>query len=109
GATLGQLGESPAAIRLVRAGMTECALGASALGGGLPVSVDQRVAGGIAVGYPRASLLADPAGGAPRAGGLSPRAVAADRERGGVEVPEARAVHELVTALGDLGYPNVGQ
>ena len=65
GATLGQLGESPAAIRLVRAVMTECASVASALGVVLPVSIDQRLAGAIAVGDHRTSMLQDRLAGKP--------------------------------------------
>ena len=105
GATLGQLGESPAAVRLVRAVMAECAAVASALGVVLPVSVDQRLAGAIAVGDHRTSMLQDRLAGKPLEIGCLTGAVIEIAARAGVDVPQTRAVHELVTALGDLGAP----
>ena len=109
GATLGQLGESPAAIRLVRAVMTECASVASALGVVLPVSIDQRLAGAIAVGDHRTSMLQDRLAGKPLEIDCLTGAVAEIAGRAGVDVPQTRAVHDLVTALGDLGYPAAGR
>jgi 2-dehydropantoate 2-reductase len=108
GATLGELGESPAAIRLVRAVMTECAAVASALGVVLPVSIDQRLAGAIAVGDHRTSMLQDRLAGKPLEIDCLTGAVIEIAGRAGVDVPQTRAVHELVTALGDLGDPGAG-
>jgi 2-dehydropantoate 2-reductase len=105
GATLGQLGESPAAIRVVRAVMTECASVASALGVVLPVSIDQRLAGAIAVGDHRTSMLQDRLAGKPLEIDCLTGAVIEIAARAGVEVPQTRAVHDLVKALGDLGDP----
>lgn len=109
GATLGQLGESPAAIRLVRAVMTECASVASALGVVLPVSIDQRLAGAIAVGDHRTSMLQDRLAGKPLEIDCLTGAVAEIAGRAGVDVPQTRAVHDLVTALGDLTGPPAGR
>lgn len=103
GATLGQLGDSPAAVRLVRAVMTECASVASALGVVLPVSVDQRLAGAIAVGDHRTSMLQDRLAGRPLEIDCLTGAVIEIAARAGVDVPQTRAVHDLVTALGDVG------
>ena len=109
GATLGQLGDSPAAVRLVRAVMAECAEVASALGIVLPVSVDQRLAGAIAVGDHRTSMLQDRLAGKPLEIDCLTGAVIEIAARAGVDVPQTRAVHDLVTALGDVGDRPAGR
>ena len=88
--------------------MTECASVASALGVVLPVSIDQRLAGAIAVGDHRTSMLQDRLAGKPLEIDCLTGAVAEIAGRAGVDVPQTRAVHDLVTALGDLGYPAAG-
>ena len=59
GATLGQLGRSPAALRLVRAMMQESADIATALGIKLPITIDRRLEAAIEVGEHRTSMLQD--------------------------------------------------
>ncbi|HUL25077.1 MAG TPA: 2-dehydropantoate 2-reductase [Streptosporangiaceae bacterium] len=103
GVTLGQLGRSPAAMRLVRAVMTECAAVASALGIELPITVDRRLAAAIEVGDHRTSMLQDRLAGKPLETGCLTGAVIEIAGRAGVGVPQTRAVHDLITAAEDLG------
>jgi 2-dehydropantoate 2-reductase len=58
-ATLGELGNSPEMLSVLRAIMAEAEHVASGLGVSLPLSIDQRLAGGIAVGNHRTSMLQD--------------------------------------------------
>jgi 2-dehydropantoate 2-reductase len=109
GATLGQLGRSPAAIRLARAVMAECADVASVLGIVLPVSIDQRLEGAIAVGDHRTSMLQDRLAGKPLEIDCLTGAVIEIATRAGVDVPQTRAVHDLLTASEDLSGPLTGQ
>jgi len=109
GATLGQLGTSPAAMRLVRAVMAECTAVASALGITLPIPVDRRLEAAIEVGDHRTSMLQDRLAGKPLEIDCLTGAVIEIAGRVGVDVPQTRAVHDLVTALGDLGDPWTGR
>ena len=108
GATLGQLGRSPAAMRLVRAVMTESADVASALGIVFPVSLDRRLEAAIAVGDHRTSMLQDRLAGKPLEIDCLTGAVIEIAARVGVDVPQTRAVHDLLRATEDLGGPGEG-
>lgn len=103
GVTLGALGRSPAALGLVRAIMQECAQVAAALGAQLPITIDRRLEAAIEVGEHRTSMLQDRLAGKPLEIGCLTGAVAEIAGMVGVQVPQTRAVHALLTALGDLG------
>jgi 2-dehydropantoate 2-reductase len=75
----------------------------------LPVSVDQRLAGAIAVGDHRTSMLQDRLAGKPLEIDCLTGAVIEIAARAGVDVPQTRAVHDLVTALGDVGDRPAGR
>jgi 2-dehydropantoate 2-reductase len=108
GATLGQLGRSPAAMRLVRAVMTESADVASALGIVFPVSLDRRLEAAIAVGDHRTSMLQDRLAGKPLEIDCLTGAVIEIAARVGMDVPQTRAVHDLLRASEDLGGTGEG-
>jgi 2-dehydropantoate 2-reductase len=105
GATLGQLGRSPGALAVARAVMTECAEVAAALGIELPITIERRLAAAIEVGGHRTSMLQDRLAGKPLEIGCLTGAVIDIAGRVGVDVPQTRAVHHLLTALADLGDP----
>jgi 2-dehydropantoate 2-reductase len=105
GVTLGQLGQSPAAVRLVREMMTESAAVAAALGIELPLTIDRRLAAAIEVGEHRTSMLQDRLAGKPLELDCLTGAVIEIAARVGVQVPQTRAVHDLLAALADLGDP----
>jgi len=105
GATLGQLGRSPAALRLVRAMMQESADIATALGIKLPITIDRRLEAAIEVGEHRTSMLQDRLAGKPLELDCLTGAAIEIAARVGVDVPQTRAVHDLLTALADLGDP----
>jgi 2-dehydropantoate 2-reductase len=105
GATLGQLGRSPAALRLVRGVMQECAEVATALGIELPITPERRLEAAIEVGEHRTSMLQDRLAGKPLEVDCLTGALIEIAARVGVDVPQARAVHELVTAIADIGDP----
>ena len=105
GVTLGGLGRSPAALRLVRAMMGESAAVAAALGIKLPISIDRRLEAAIEVGDHRTSMLQDRLAGKPLELDCLTGAVIEIGNRVGVDVPQTRAVHDLLKALGDLGDP----
>jgi 2-dehydropantoate 2-reductase len=105
GATLGQLGRSPAALRLVREMMTESAAVAAALGAELPITIDRRLAAAVEVGDHRTSMLQDRLAGKPLELDCLTGALIEIATRAGVDVPRTRAVHDLLSALDDLGDP----
>ena len=105
GATLGQLRRSPAALRLVRAMMQESADIATALGIKLPITIDRRLEAAIEVGEHRTSMLQDRLAGKPLELDCLTGAVIEIAARVGVDVPQTRAVHDLLTAHADLGDP----
>lgn len=105
GATLGQLGQSPAALRLVRAMMREIADIATALGIKLPITIDRRLEAAIEVGEHRTSMLQDRQAGKPLELGCLTGAAIEIAARVGVDVPQTRAVHGLLAAFADLGDP----
>jgi 2-dehydropantoate 2-reductase len=105
GATLGQLGRSTAALRLVREMMTESAAVAAALGAELPITIDRRLEAAVEVGEHRTSMLQDRLAGKPLEIGCLTGALIEIAARIGVGVPQTRAVHDLLTALADLRDP----
>ncbi|HEY5986268.1 MAG TPA: 2-dehydropantoate 2-reductase [Streptosporangiaceae bacterium] len=105
GATLGQLGRSPAALRLVREMMRESAAVATALGAELAITIDRRLEAAIEVGEHRTSMLQDRLVGKPLELDCLTGALIEIAIRAGVDVPQTRAVHDLLTALADIGDP----
>ena len=105
GATLGQLGRSPAALRLVREMMQECAAVATALDIQLPITIERRLEAAVEVGEHRTSMLQDRLAGKPLELDCLTGALIEIAERVGVDVPQTRAVHDLLTALSQLGDP----
>ena len=89
--------------------MAECTAVASALGITLPIPVDRRLEAAIEVGDHRTSMLQDRLAGKPLEIDCLTGAVIEIAGRVGVDVPQTRAVHDLVTALGDLGDPWTGR
>jgi 2-dehydropantoate 2-reductase len=94
-----------APLPLARAVMTECAEVAAALGIELPITIERRLAAAIEVGGHRTSMLQDRLAGKPLEIGCLTGAVIDIAGRVGVDVPQTRAVHHLLTALADLGDP----
>ena len=105
GATLGQLGRSRAALRLVREMMEECGAVATALGIQLPITIERRLEAAVEVGEHRTSMLQDRLAGKPLELDCLTGALIEIAERVGVDVPQTRAVHDLLTALSQLGDP----
>jgi 2-dehydropantoate 2-reductase len=105
GATLGQLGRSPAALRLVREMMAESAAVATALGIQLPITIERRLEAAVEVGEHRTSMLQDRLAGKPLELDCLTGALIEIAERAGVDVPQTRAAHDLLTALAQLGDP----
>jgi 2-dehydropantoate 2-reductase len=105
GATLGQLGRSPAALRLVREMMQEGAAVAAAVGAELPITIDRRLEAAVSVGEHRTSMLQDRLAGKPLELGCLTGALIEIAGRAGVPVPQTCAVHDLLTAVADLGDP----
>ncbi len=103
GATLGQLGQSPAALRLVHEMMQECAAVATALGIQLPITIERRLEAAVEVGEHRTSMLQDRLAGKPLELDCLTGALIEIAERAGVDVPQTRAMHDLLTALSQLG------
>lgn len=64
-ATLGELGQQPEMVELLRSMFTETAAVATALGVELPVSLERRLAGGLAIGDHKTSMLLDLEAGKP--------------------------------------------
>jgi 2-dehydropantoate 2-reductase len=105
GATLGQLGRSPAALRLVREMMQENAAVATALDIQLPITIERRLEAAVEVGEHRTSMLQDRLAGKPLELDCLTGALIEIAERVGVDVPQTRAMHDLLTALAQLGDP----
>ena len=109
GVTLGQLGRSPAALRLVRGMMEECAAVAAALGIELPITIDRRLAAAVEVGEHRTSMLQDRLAGKPLELDCLTGALIEIAERAGVGTPQTRAVHDLVSALSEVSERGPGR
>jgi 2-dehydropantoate 2-reductase len=102
GATLGELGALPEMTDLLRAIFAECAEVAGRLGITFPVSLDRRLAAGIAVGDHKTSTLQDLEAGKQLEIDCMTGAVAELAGLLGIEVPHVRTVHACAKLLGQL-------
>jgi 2-dehydropantoate 2-reductase len=102
GATLGELGTLPEMTDLLRAIFAECAEVAGRLGITFPVSLDRRLAAGIAVGDHKTSTLQDLEAGKQLEIDCMTGAVAELAGLLGIEVPHVRTVHACAKLLGQL-------
>jgi 2-dehydropantoate 2-reductase len=102
GATLGALAGSPHTLALVRGVMEECAAVALGLGVEMPISIDRRLAGAIAVGDHRTSMLQDFAAGKPLESDCMTGAVVEIADALAVPVPATRVLHGLVKGAEEL-------
>jgi 2-dehydropantoate 2-reductase len=100
GATLGELGETPAMVSLLRAIMEEVTAVGEALGIELPVSIDRRLEGALAVGAHKTSMLHDLEAGKPLELDCMTGAVIEIAGRLGVAAPHVEAVHACTELLG---------
>jgi 2-dehydropantoate 2-reductase len=100
--TLGELAASPHATGYARQAMEECAAVAGALGVQLPISVEQRLQGGLAVGDHRTSMLQDWQAGKPLETDCMTGAVVEVAGMVGVPVPATQSLHQMVRAVEEL-------
>jgi 2-dehydropantoate 2-reductase len=98
-ATLGELGTEPAMVELLRTMFGECALVAERLDVKFPVSLDRRLAAGLAIGDHKTSMLQDLEAGKRLEVGCLTGAVIELAGRFGIEVPHLRAIHACVSLL----------
>jgi len=96
GSTLGEIALAPQAVAHVRAVMEECAAVGTALGITLPVSIERRLQGGLAVGDHRTSMLHDLESGKPLEIDCMTGAVLEIAGHVGVAVPHVEALDALV-------------
>jgi len=101
-ATLGQLGELPEMVDLLRAVFGECAQVADRLGIKFPVSLDRRLEAGLAVGDHKTSMLQDLEAGKRLEVGCMTGAVVELAGRLGVDVPHVSAIHACTLLLDRL-------
>lgn len=99
GSTLGQLGELPELVQLLGELFAEIAAVATGLGVRFPVSLERRLAAGIAVGDHKTSMLQDLEAGKPLEIDCMTGAVIELAARLGVSVPRLEAVHAVVRQL----------
>lgn len=104
-ATLGQLGELPEMVDLLRAVFGECAQVADRLGIKFPVSLDRRLEAGIAVGDHKTSMLQDLEAGKRLEVDCLTGAVVELADQLGVDVPHVRTVHACALLLDRLSPP----
>jgi len=102
GATLGELGSTPETIALLRAIIEECAAVAARLEVQLPVSLERRLEGGLAVGGHKTSMLQDLEAGKPLELGCLTGAVIELAGKLGLDVPHTAAVNACAKLLGEL-------
>ncbi|HEY3732740.1 MAG TPA: 2-dehydropantoate 2-reductase [Streptosporangiaceae bacterium] len=105
GATLGELGTVSEMPDLLRAIFAECAAVADRLGIRFPVSLDRRLAAGLAVGDHKTSMLQDLEAGKRLELDCMTGAVAELAGRLGVDVPHVRTVHACARLLDHLRTP----
>jgi 2-dehydropantoate 2-reductase len=103
--TLGQLGEVPEMVDLLRAIFAECAQVADRLGVRFPVSLDRRLEAGLAVGDHKTSMLQDLESGKRLEVGCLTGAVVELAARYDIDVPRVAAIHACVTLLDRLSVP----
>jgi 2-dehydropantoate 2-reductase len=106
GATLGQLGDVPDLVEVLRAVMDECAAVAAQLDVTLPVSIDRRLEAGIAVGDHRTSMLQDIEAGKPLEIGCLTGAVIELAGHLSVPVPHTRTIHACIELLERVRSPD---
>ncbi|MEZ5099243.1 MAG: 2-dehydropantoate 2-reductase [Thermoleophilia bacterium] len=99
GATLGQLGEVPAMLELLREAMQEIAAVAGALGVEIPGSIERRLEAGIGVGDHKTSMLQDLEAGKPLEHACMSGAVVELAGRLGVPVPRLQAIDAAIATL----------
>ena len=100
--TMGELARSPSATACARAVMEECAAVAAALGIELPVSIDRRMEGALAVGDHRTSMLLDWEAGKPLELDCMTGAIIEIADLVSVPVPTVRTLHTLTKAVAEL-------
>jgi 2-dehydropantoate 2-reductase len=98
-ATLGQLGELPAMVDLLRAMFEECAAVAAALEIEFPVSLERRLEAGFAVGDHKTSMLQDLEAGKPLELGCMTGALIELANELAIPVPHTRTVHACAELL----------
>jgi len=98
-ATLGELGELPAMIDLLRAMFEECAAVAAALDIEFPVSLERRLEAGFAVGDHKTSMLQDLEAGKPLELGCMTGALIELADELAIPVPHTRTVHACTELL----------
>jgi len=101
-ATLAELGTSPSMVDLLRSMFGECALVAERLGIRFPVSLERRLAAGLAVGDHKTSMLQDLEAGKRLEVGCLTGAVVELAGLYGIDVPHLRAIHACVSLLDQL-------
>jgi 2-dehydropantoate 2-reductase len=100
--TMGELARSPSAKGCVRAVMEEAAAVAGALGVELPISIDQRIEGALAVGDHKTSMLLDWEAGKPLELACMTGAIIEIAELVSVPVPTIRILHALTESVAEL-------
>lgn len=101
-ATMGEIARSQSARACVRAVMEESAAVADALGIELPVSIDQRIEGALAVGDHKTSMLLDWEAGKPLELDCLTGAIIEIADLVSVPVPSVRTLHRLTNAVAEL-------
>lgn len=99
GATLGQLGEVPAMLELLREAMQEIATVAGALGVEIPGSIERRLEAGVGVGDHKTSMLQDIEAGKPLEHACMSGAVVELAGRLGIPVPRMQAIDAAIATL----------
>ena len=99
GATLGQLGELPEMVDVLRAMMEEMAQIATTLGVEMPVGIDRRLQRGLEVGDHKTSMLQDLEVGKPLEYRCMTGAVVELAALVGLDAPHAQAVNAAVATL----------
>lgn len=102
GATLGELGERPELVGVLRAILEECAAVAAGLGIELPVSIERRLQAGFGVGDHKTSMLQDLEAGKALELDCMTGAVIELAEALGVSVSHTSTVHACTKLLGEL-------
>jgi 2-dehydropantoate 2-reductase len=100
--TMGELARSSSATACARAVMEECAAVAAALGIELPVSIERRMEGALAVGDHRTSMLLDWEAGKPLELDCMTGAIIEIADLVSVPVPTVRTLHALTKAVAEL-------
>jgi 2-dehydropantoate 2-reductase len=102
GATLGELGELPETVELLRHVMEEVTAVGAALGIELPVPIERRLEAGLSVGAHKTSMLQDLEAGKPLELAPMTGAVLEIAGRLGVRCPRTEAVHACAAMLDRL-------